>query len=367
MISKPVSTTEFEKFNQVFNSIGDRISWERQFSKYELSPVSEWKEEFEESKQAEKVESEEDISQSARILLESLDLSDPKLAASKFVSYLKELTENDPTINGTFDQSDYNWAEQFKESMEAAGLAGDPEDDQWANLEKAWDRYTFSGMGYENFAPREFAQYRYSLEDSLNPFHGLGSESIRNQLPELKGRDLRKYILALEEITRLRPDDAVNWMNLGAAQAENELDVQAIAAYYRATQLNPKLNAAWLGLAAACVNEYCVPDALDAFKNIAINCSEELSFDSSDSSLLSKLVAVFRNQSLIGDEAIRVGALAVLLNITGELDEAITLLQNSSISLANVKNFHFKFFIKLFVGLRHLESLRGYFGQFKAL
>lgn len=346
MTHQPISPTEFEKFNQVFNAIGDRVSWEREFSKYELEPskakmLSEWREEFNE--QSQKVESEEETAQSARILLESLDLSDPKLAASKFVAYLRELTENDSTINGTFEKSEYNWAEQFNKSMEAAGLAGDPEDDQWASLEKAWDRYTFSGMGYENFAPHQFAQYRYSLEDSLNPFHGMGSESIRSQLPELKGRDLRQYILALEEITRLRPDDAVNWMNLGAAQSENELDVQAIAAYYRATQLDPKLNAAWLGLAAACVNEYCVPDALDAFKRIASNFNEGLAFDypNDSSALLSNLVAIFRNQSLIGDEAIRVGALSVLLNVSGELDEAITLLQNSSASLSSVKNILF--------------------------
>ena len=257
-------------------------------------------------------------------------MSDPKLAESKFVAYLKELTENDPTINGTFSQ-DYNWAKEFQSNMETAGLAEDPEDDQWKNLEKAWDSYAFSGKGYEQFAPKEFAQYRYSLEDSLNPFHGLGSETIKSDIPSLKSRDLGKYILALEEITRLRPDDAVNWMNLGLAQAENELDVQAIAAFYRAVQLDSKINSAWLGLAAACVNEYCVPDALDAFKTIAQNYN----IPNVDASV-PNLIAIFRNPSLIPDEAIRVGALSVLLNISGDHDEAISLLQNSSINFANV-------------------------------
>lgn len=349
-MSKQIIPSDFEKFNQIFESIGDKETWEREFSKYEIKPTaaanestlesSNWTEEFASTDQEKEKEKEDEYetARSARILLESLDLSDPKLAESKFVAYLKELTENDPTINGTFSQ-DYNWAQEFERNMEAAGLAGDYEDDQWRNLEKAWDRYTFSGQGYEQFAPKEYAQYRYSLEDALNPFHGLSSETIKSELPGLKSTDMGKYILALEEITRLRPDDAVNWMNLGMAQADNELDAQAIAAFYRAVQLDPKMNSAWLGLAAACVNEYCVPDALDAFKTIALNYNI-----SPVETSVPGLIAIFRNQSLIPDEVVRVGALSVLLNIAGEQDEAISLLQNSSFALSNVKYSDFGLF-----------------------
>lgn len=333
---------EFEKFNQIFDSIADKESWEKEFQKYEIKPTVNWVEEFKETdtdiENTMTANEQDETAKSARILLESLDLSDPKLAESKFVAYLKELTENDPTINGTFSSqaaSDYNWAQEFEKNMEAAGLTDDFEDDQWRNLEKAWDQYTFSGQGYEQFAPKQFAQYRYSLEDSLNPFHGLTSDMIKSELPSLKARDLSKYILALEEITRLRPDDAENWMNLGMAQSENELDVQAIAAFYRSVQLDSKRNSAWLGLAASCVNEYCVPDALDAFKTIAQN----LNIHVGDASV-SNLIAIFRNSSLIPDESIRVGALSVLLNISGEHEEAINLLQTATITLPNVRKLY---------------------------
>jgi tetratricopeptide (TPR) repeat protein len=328
---------EFEKFNQIFDSISDKEIWEKEFKKYEINPTivennKNWIEEFnfeEDESLKDQGQDQNETAKSARILLESLDLSDSKLAESKFIAYLKELTENDPTINGTFSQ-DYNWAQEFERSMESAGLAGDSEDHQWKNLEKAWDQYNFSGQGYEQFAPKQFAQYRYSLEDSLNPFHGLGSDVIKSELPSLKSRDLAKYILALEEITRLRPDDAENWMNLGLAQAENELDVQAIAAFYRAVQMDSKMNYAWLGLGAACVNEYCVPDALDAFKTIVKNMNIPIGDES-----VSHLIAIFRNSSLIPDDLIRVGALSVLLNISGEHEEAISLLQNSTTTLPN--------------------------------
>ena len=329
---------QLDKFSKIFDSIADKETWEKEFSKHELEPNQQQEQENEQEQEQElNDETQDDTAKSARILLNSLDLSDRKLAESKFVAYLKELTENDSTINGTFDADSmaYNWEAEFQRNMEAAGLAGDPEDDQWRNLEKAWERYAFTGQGYEQFASKEFARYRYSLEDSLNPFHGLGSDAIKSELPGLKARDLSKYILALEEITRLRPNDAGNWAELGAAQAENELDVQAIAAFYRAVQLDGKLNSAWMGLGAACVNEYCVPDALDAFKTIAMNyLGESMTFNADD--LLSSLIAVFRNSSLIPDESIRVGALSVLLNISGEHDEAISLLQNSSMTLANV-------------------------------
>lgn len=339
----PSDHQKLDKFNTIFDSIADKETWEKEFSKHELGQSHDKK--FKDDADADdNQETDSDTARSASLLLNSLDLSDKKLAESKFVAYLKELTENDPTINGTFDMdssSAYNWEDEFQKNMEAAGLSADPEDEQWRNLEKAWDQYAFNGQGYEQFAQREYARYRYSLGDSLNPFHGLGSETIKSQLPGLKTRDLAKYILALEEITRLRPDDAVNWAELGAAQAENELDVQAIAAYYRAVQLDGKLNSAWMGLGAACVNEYCVPDALDAFKTIAINyLGDSVSIKADE--LLSDLIVVFRNPSLIPDESIRVGALSVLLNISGEHDEAITLLQNSSSSLVNVRRTNIK-------------------------
>lgn len=336
--TRPVGTNEdFEKFNKIFDSIAvkDQKNWQEEFARHEIKNLnaSDWIEDFKNEPPTQSSEIDETAA-SARILLESLDLSDPKLASSKFVAYLKELTENDPTINGTFSggHETYNWEQEFQKSMEAAGLAGDAEDDQWRNLEKAWDKYEFSGQGYEQFAPKEFAQYRYSIEDALNPFHGLGSETIRSELAGLKTRDLAKYILALEELTRLRPDDAGIWKDLGMAQADNELDAQAIAAFYRAVQCDPKLNSAWMGLGAACVNEYCIPDALDAFNTIAKNYLND-SFIIDQSNQLNNLIAIFRNSSLIPDEFVRVGVLSVLLNISGEHDEAISLLQNSSINL----------------------------------
>ena len=140
---------------------------------------------------------------------------------------------------------------------------------------------------------REFARYRYSLEDSLNPFHGQGSETIKAQLPGLKARDLSRYILALEEITRLRPEWCAKLGWSGSCASRNELDVQAIAAFYRASNwMGNWIRRGWDWELLVWMN-IVSQMPLEAFKAIVNNYIGNAT-DFNSNNLLPSLIAIFR-------------------------------------------------------------------------
>jgi peroxin-5 len=278
----------------------------------------------------EEAEDAEETARSARILLESLDLSDAKLKASRFVAYLKELCESDSCINGTLETktssaaAELDWSDQFKAAISAAGLDQDPDDEAWKGLEKDWDKHAFSGLGYEGFAASQFANYQYSAESGA-----FAQMSAAMLVSSLAGASLSERILALEELTRRETREPAWWLQLAQAQSENELDVQAIAAYYRCLEFNPQCKDALLGLGTACVNEYCIPDALDAFEKLAslfgITISPSLD---AGSSRLDQLLACFQNSSLFGDQKTRGLAYVVLLNVKNEPEKALDILES---------------------------------------
>ncbi len=320
---KPV---ELENFNQIFSRLEkDRESLQKEFEKFEIKSApqsSEWIEEFN-AQETSHADDDLETAQSARNLLESLDLSDEKLARSKFVAYLRELAETDPCLNGTFEAekgfAEYDWNSEYLSAMHSAGLDQDPQDVEWRRFDKAWDEYEFNGLGYEGFAPRQFSAYRFVAD---NPFSGYSLEALRQAL---HGKDLKDTILVLEALCKLSTDDAGNWIKLGQAQAENEIDVQAIAAFYQATQIEPANESALVGLAASCVNEFCVPDALEALEKIAKNHGLDIL---GNNDRLNHLIGLYQNSSFFSNELTRVMALSILYNLADEPEKAAAVLQN---------------------------------------
>ena len=320
---KPV---ELEQFNQAFARLErENESLQREFEKFEIKPAAqsnEWIEEFKEQ-ESRPLDDDQETAQSARNLLDSLDLTDEKLARSKFVAYLRELAETDPCLNGTFDAEkgpvEYDWNSEYLDAMHEAGLDQDPEDDEWRRFDKAWNEYEFNGLGYEGFAPKQFNQYRFTAS---NPYSGQASEYLNQLLP---GKELKDTILVLEALCQLEPSNAGNWIRLGQAQSENEIDVQAIAAFYQATQIEPSNGSALVGLAASCVNEFCVPDALEALEKIAKNHGIEI-LNSTDR--LNYLTGLYQNASFFSDELTRVMALSILYNLADEPEKAVGVIQN---------------------------------------
>jgi len=191
-----------------------------------------WTEEFKS-----KEDEEADIRATARRMLDDLDLDDPKLESSRFVAYLRDLAEVD---QGTA------WKERYFENIKPLG-----ETDEWLQMEKTWNRLEATGEGYQDFAQSEFGDYIFA---DLSPIES--------------NSKLTRDILRLEALLKQDPNRASIWHELGKAQQANEMDPQAIAALLQATKLDEGNKDAWLALAASCVNENCIPDALTSLWHV---------------------------------------------------------------------------------------------------
>jgi len=251
-----------------------RQTWAQEFSALNISerPVAEqWVDEFKSSFQACAAEEDEQMGLVAAGLLETLDLSDEKLAASKFVAFLRDLAKQPAPPQPSqcpLDQigrtgADFEaWKQQYLSSIEH--LTRDDEYSQsWQQMDKRWDSYQAHGHGYEGYAERELSNYVFSLPPAANPFNN--RQEIRALIQQfVAANDLRNGILACEAAVQRDPEDAQAWWQLGVLQQLNEMDVQAISALLKASKLG--VDEALIPLAASCTNESCVPDALDALQ-----------------------------------------------------------------------------------------------------
>lgn len=243
--------------------------WKQQFQWKSEFAASNWKEEFQmkpESWVSEfKGQLEEDVqmAETAKEMLRTMDLSDPKLANSQFVAYLKGLSaearQTCPVMHNTSHFE--SWKQEYRQSI--APLVTEEEDLEWERMQKDWNTFQSQGLGYEGWAKERLQQYQWSVPTSANPYSSLADKTTTANalMADLKVKDA---VLCLEALVAENPQNAVAWYQLGAMQQANEMDLQAIPALFKAVKLDPQNSAAWLLLAASCANETCIPDALDA-------------------------------------------------------------------------------------------------------
>lgn len=246
----------------------EEASWTNEFTKSGVDEAADlengesWITEFKQQQQQqnEKVEPADEghLAESASELLSRLDLNDDRLRNSQFVAYLRKLADgHNPVVPEESAQRAQeafeNWREEFRRAIDPLVTE---EDATWESWKKDWQQYQSNGNGYEGFAFREFQRYQFA---SNNPY-------LRSNPNSQATATLRDRILALEAQIQRNPS-ATLWANLGALQSENELDIQAIAAFQEALKLDANHLAAWLGLALACLNERCIPDAYEAIEN----------------------------------------------------------------------------------------------------
>jgi tetratricopeptide (TPR) repeat protein len=70
----------------------------------------------------------------------------------------------------------------------------------------------------------------------------------------------------LQQLTRVEPEQAAHWFNLGYVLDGQGRAVEAIPAFEKATQLNPKLDQAWYGLGLALLQVQRLDEAITALK-----------------------------------------------------------------------------------------------------
>lgn len=284
-----------------------------------------WINEFTEAHTSEDVE----MQMAARDILTHLPLAqDPKLANSRFVAYLKGLVSTTQlsgnsleTINKDAETATFNsWKESFLAEI-SPHLTATQEDQEWQQMEKMWEQYEPTGYGYKDFARREFATYQDSLPISVNPLRDLTDAAHRVITFDQGQRPLRERILAAEMILHKNPQDQRVWYHLGTLQQANEMDSQAISALLQATSLDPSDEDAWIALAASCANESCQPDAMDALAHLSPAASPK------NPLAMAQTMEQLSSQAEKEKASRLLTAAAILYNIAGRQDKAISLLE----------------------------------------
>ena len=330
---------------QFFNEFNDEKSsqWQQQFfNEFNKEKPSDslqadsWIAEFSEKIKMEDGTERIEMARTAQELLESLHLEgDEKLAKSRFVAYLRQLVQDGvcPIFGGGFgsDASFQQWKGQYLNSISSIQSNND------LTQPKDWEHFQAHGFGYEGYAAERHGQYMFSVPIGANPYRNNGLEQATSTTKDA--------ILALEARLYADPKDAAAWSQLGHLQQLNEMDVQAIPAFLRATQLDPGNSTAWLGLAASCANENCIPDALEALLHLGrLGGTDGDPFSQARHSILTA--------SSIS-EGRRAEALGILSSISGNHQEALehfqqalqlcpgdpTLLNRLGATLANLQRY----------------------------
>lgn len=341
---KPGQTSS--KWSQEYFTNGG--NWAEEFSAQSATASNEWTREFnkvntwiEEYKSVPAVqdatehvsaEEQEKMAGVARELLNGLDLSEPKLARSKFVSYLRELSGQaangfcpfNPHATGNADFA--QWKAQYLENV---GHLADEESVEWQRMEKGWERYEATGLGYDRFAQSHFSRYIFSIPAGLNPHH-TATGKMGVALGFETAKDLRNAILAYEALVHEEPTCKEAWLRLGLLQQQNEMDSQAIAALFQADQSDP---AVLIPLAASLVNESCIPEALGVLQRcLVLWTGRQLDAELKGPTLLASLL---REMSLVQSELDPVAqlngqiALSILFSIAGNHAQAIEVLRGA--------------------------------------
>ncbi|KAI8867779.1 TPR-like protein [Ramicandelaber brevisporus] len=169
--------------------------------------------------------------------------------------------ELDEALNNLSEADAEGWVKQYKENI--AHLSQEPTDQEWAELQKEWEKYSVNSGGYRA-TDAALDKYAYTATDA-NRFASMESsqlDSILNKMhTDPASLELSDSIQALEARVQNNPTDAQAWHQLGLRQQENEQEKQAIAALRTAVRLDPTILDAWTALAVSYTNENYHTDA----------------------------------------------------------------------------------------------------------
>lgn len=239
--------------------------------------------------------------------------------------------EQESDLNKSLNKDGANWAEQFANGLTTSG--------QWAE-EFAEGKYaddgTVANWEEEYFAELErlhtgkvissSGQYRMSEN---NPF-------LTDMDSFSKGRELfqrgllTEAVLAIEAECQRNPTNSEAWRLLGTVQAENDDDIQAIAAMNKALACDPDNLEVLFSLGVSYTNELDHKAALDYLRQWLVkNPRHRIALDPSDmpdsSQRLSHTINLFQEAAAAEPQDADVhAALGVLFNLSRRYGEAIS-------------------------------------------
>ncbi|KAH7726353.1 CRE-PRX-5 protein [Aphelenchoides avenae] len=171
------------------------------------------------------------------------------------------------------------WQNEYLDQVEAgtsSNLQQVPSNDELLReYEQEWDDILQRGaMEAENLSYMGY-QEPYTF-NSQNPFAS-EQDAVAKGSEMLSTGNISEAILYYESAVQRNPQDANAWCALGLAQAENEQDVQAIAAFRKSLSIDPKNKEALVGLAVSLANENLDNDALTQLERwIAVYNGEDV-------------------------------------------------------------------------------------------
>eukprot|EP01132_Coremiostelium_polycephalum_P004187 gene4187-5238_t len=172
-------------------------------------------------------------------------INDPKLQKSNFMKFMNQLNRGEARIVNDELVTDQ---EPFEDQQEEQIGAEEFFNDDWVS-------------GYNNFH-QEISQerlegYQFSIkeardEDTFDVGIGLFKDGL-----------ITDSIIALESEVKRNPENALAWMYLGMAHAENDKDVEAITCLQKSIRLDPNNLQARIALAVSFTNNYQKEAALE--------------------------------------------------------------------------------------------------------
>lgn len=180
---------------------------------------------------------------------------------------------------------------------------------------------------------------------------------------------MKSKILILEALVQEEPSNPAAWRDLGVAQQANEMDPQAIAAFLQATRLDRLDAQSWVGLAASCVNESCVPDALKALSGFIYSQSKSI-VESGNLDMSQYRVAIEELCRQNPTHAENLLAASIICGLQGEKSEALRYIQEASRLPGSVLaiNCHARFNHHRYgLGLEHTKSPGSNIGQLSSV
>ncbi|VDM38147.1 unnamed protein product [Toxocara canis] len=147
------------------------------------------------------------------------------------------------------------WIDEYLQGREQPAI--DIDDDLFQYMENEWEALK-NGASTVDVKMPSLSDYEMT---SNNPYLN-EANSLEDGQRALMSGDLPSAVLHFEAAVQRNPQDSKAWCMLGQSQAENERDLQAIAAFNKSLEIDPRNLEALLALSVSYANESMENSAL---------------------------------------------------------------------------------------------------------